>query len=500
MEIARREACAKFAEIVDWAMSCREATFMEFEKGLIVRISEPGRLLVSLFLWMRQEYWQGSENNVVEEGEKRQGLKPREFGTVFGKVKYWRTYLYREKKGGGRYPLDIELGIPWDGFSMQVRSLATRIATKMSYAQTVAVPGMFLHWSPCQKTVEEMVLGLGRHTGEWFKTVSAPKDDGDVLIIQIDGKGTPTATEGELNKRRGKRKKNPHPGSQRHRGRKARKLRGPKKRRKKGDKSKNAKMATVVVMYTLKRSADGLLEGPINKRVYASYAPKRHAFAYARREADKRGFTADSGKLIQIAADGDNDLELYAKEFFPGAIHTIDIFHAVEYIWKAAGSLYKEGGDELAQWAEEQKRHLYEGLAEKIVEEIDRRPSLLPKRGPGSKTKRETLEKTRNYLNNRLDKMDYKTLREQDLEISSGSVEGAVNYVIAKRFDNGGMRWIKERAEALLQLRCIEINGDWDDFISYVHDATRSQAQSMKENLFLKKKEAGSLPTYGIDG
>ena len=110
------------------------------------------------------------------------------------------------------------------------------------------------------------------------------------------------------------------------------------------------------------------------------------------------------------------------------------------------------------------------------------------------------METTRNYLNNRLDKMDYKTLREQDLEIGSGSVEGAVNYVIAKRFDNGGMRWIKERAEALLQLRCIEINGDWDEFISYVHDATHSQAQSMKENLFLKKKEAGSLPTYGIDG
>ena len=36
---------------------------MEFEKGLIVRISELGRLLVSLFLWMREEYGQRSENN-----------------------------------------------------------------------------------------------------------------------------------------------------------------------------------------------------------------------------------------------------------------------------------------------------------------------------------------------------------------------------------------------------------------------------------------------------
>ncbi len=46
--------------------------------------------------------------------------------------------------------------------------------------------------------------------------------------------------------------------------------------------------------------------------------------------------------------------------------------------------------------------------------------------------------------------MNYKELCEQDLEISSGAVKGAVNYVIAKRFDSGDMRWIKEQAEHLL--------------------------------------------------
>jgi len=72
------------------------------------------------------------------------------------------------------------------------------------------------------------------------------------------------------------------------------------------------------------------------------------------------------------------------------------------------------------------------------------------------------------YLNKRVDKMNYDELRERDLEISSGAVEGAVNYVIAKRFDSSGMRWVKERAEHLLQLRCIEVNGDWDAFINFV--------------------------------
>jgi hypothetical protein len=76
---------------------------------------------------------------------------------------------------------------------------------------------------------------------------------------------------------------------------------------------------------------------------------------------------------------------------------------------------------------------------------------------------------------------------------------GAVNYVIAERFDSGGMRWIKERAEPLLQLRCIEINGGWDKFISHVHDKTSAQAQLLKENFFSKSKEAAELPTYGLN-
>jgi hypothetical protein len=381
---------------------------------------------------------------------------------------------------------------------MRLRSYAVRLATKMSYAQCVAVLTSFFQWSPCQKTIEEMVLGFGKHTSEWFESAPAPEDDGEVLVIQIDSKATPTATEEELEKRRGERRENPFPGSQRHRGREARKLRGPKKRKKKGDKTKNGKMCTIVVMYTLRRSANGALLGPFNKKVYASYAPKRHAVCIARREANKRGFTEDSGKLVQIVTDGDNDLECYVTEIFPKAIHTIDVYHVVEYLWEAGGCLYKEGSAELTEWVEAMKKLLYSGRAEEIVEETGKKRALLP----GSeryKSKRDRLEKIISYLNKRLGKMGYDTLIEQDLEISSGTVEGAVNYVIAKRFDSGGMRWIKQRAEALLQLRCVEINGDWDAFISFVHDKTSRQAQLSKENFFLKSKKAADLPTYGLN-
>lgn len=485
------------AALIAWVLTSQTLTFHEFETQLVPQVLALGRLFVQLFLCQREEQFQTAQPQ-VEPGYQRQGPIARQVGPRFGKVRYWRTYFFRP--GGGYYPLDVALGLTSDGFSMAVRSCATRVATKVSYAQAVLLLTLFLRWSPAQGSIEGMVLGLGHHTGAWFAQAPAPQGDGEVLVIQIDSKATPTATDAELAKRRGPRPANPHPGSQRHRGRAARQQRGSKKRRQKGDKAKNGKMATIVVLYTLRRSADGTLEGPINKKVYASYAPKRHAVAIARREADKRGFGPGSGKRIQIVSDGDPDLERYIEEFFPAEVfpaaqHTIDVYHVVEYLWDAGACLYREGSPELTDWVEEQKAALYAGQVAEIITELDHRLAQLD---PHQTSVQERLEKIRAYLVKRQAKMDYQRLREEDLEISSGAVEGAVRYVIAQRFDCGGMRWIKERAEALLQLRCIEVNNDWEAFITFVHDTVRDQAQREHTNPSLKCTAPAPLPTYGL--
>jgi len=70
------------------------------------------------------------------------------------------------------------------------------------------------------------------------------------------------------------------------------------------------------------------------------FAPKRHVFAIARREADKRGFTRDSGKLLQLLTDGDEDLATYAQQYFPEASHTVDV---VPCSSSAASSLTTNG-------------------------------------------------------------------------------------------------------------------------------------------------------------
>jgi hypothetical protein len=152
------------------------------------------------------------------------------------------------------------------------------------------------------------------------------------------------------------------------------------------------------------------------------------------------------------------------------------------------------GSAELTEWVEAQKEALYKGCVGEVIDEIKRRLAMLSNIQEHCQ---ERLEKIKNYLEKRKDKMNYKSLRDQDLEILSGVVEGAVRYVISQRFDNGGMRWIKERAEALLQLRCIELNGTWDRFVSFVHERMKQQVEESKKTSPLTCSELTPLPIYG---
>ena len=87
------------------------------------------------------------------------------------------------------------------------------------------------------------------------------------------------------------------------------------------------------------------------------------------------------------------------------------------------------------------------------------------------------------------------TIIKQDLELGSGSVEGAVKNIIGKRCDHGGMRWIEERIEAIVQLRCIEANGDWDHFVAFVHDRMQAEAQRDGSRLRPQSSQPAELPS-----
>ncbi len=252
----------------------------------------------------------------------------------------------------------------------------------------------------------------------------------------------------------------------------------------------------MMVMYTLRRQPHGgLLLGPINKRYYASFAPKRHAVEIARREATARGFPPGTTRLVQIVTDGDNDLARYTAELFPDAIRTIDVMHVIEKLWDAGSSVHREGSPEHHAWVERQKDALYGGRAAAIVAEFEQQLASIPRTGPGNKFRREKLDEIRSYIDKRIQNMTYDNLLRQDLELGTGAVEGAIKNLMGRRMDHGGMRWIKERAEALLQLRCIDANGDWEAFAGRVHTMMRQTAVTKGARPRLQQRTTSPLPS-----
>ncbi len=465
-------------------LACAEhVSFRDAELAIRETVYAVGRVLLTIFLALREAHvvaklpagrvtWFGREY-------RRRPAIARNLATLFGPVRYWRTYMREVRAGGsGYHPVDLSLGLGADRFSWNVLSRAVRLATELSFASAQQVLGDFVPNAPSTEVIEQATLGFGAHAEAFFEVQPAPADDGEVLVIEIDGKAVPTATAHELAKRRGKRKPR-HAGAEasaRHRGRqkRARNPKGP--RRKKGDKSKNGKGGTMVVMYTLRRCGTRRLEGPLNKRHYVTFASKRRAFEVARREAIKRGFGPTSGRLVQLVTDGDDDLARLGAEYLPHAEHTIDVYHVIEKLWDAAGALFPEGSPEAKSWVDEQKQRLFEDDVEGILTEFDRRLALIAKTGPGTKSKRQRLHASRKYIAKRVDHIRYGSLRRRDLVIGSGIVEGAIKFVLAKRCDHGGMRWIKERVQAVAQLRCIAVNGDWEAFERFVHERQRTAA------------------------
>lgn len=433
-----------------------------------------GRLVVALFLLVRHQRLQERKQNYPGYRFSPPFIG-RTLRTIFGEVYYERAYWIRRHGKGGFHPLDAELGLTRDGFSPWVISLACRLTAYLSYAKTTLVLKAFLSWSPSTETVEQWALGVGRQASAYMASSPPfPEVDGEVLVIEVDGKAIPTATEEELKKRRGPRQ---HPQGcaccQRHRGQDKR--RGPakkgqkssKKRRKKGDKSKNGKSATLVAMYTLRQGADGKLHGPVNKRVWGSFASRKTMLAWIRDEATRRGFGPETTKKIQIVMDGEKCFAKRLRKLFRKAILTLDIRHVEERIWTAGRAFHLEGSEALAAWVKELRELLYQRGGKALVARLRKMRKEIACRGPGTKRKRTALDSLITYLEPRTKMMRYAKWLKQDLVIATGVIEGAVRYVIGERLDCSGMRWVKGKAEAILHLRCIEVNGLWDHFFAW---------------------------------
>jgi hypothetical protein len=384
-----------------------------------------------------------------------------EVGTRFGKVMFSRAVGHRlGGRGRADLPVDRDLGL-CAGFSLGTVTAITQLCAMLAFGNARRLFAEFHEWAPSPRATLRMVDAVGAEARGFLDTVAAPDDDGEVLVIQVDGRGAPMITATEAERRRQPRQK-PR-GTKRH-GRRRRRREHPRPRRKKGDKSKNAKVAFVGVLYTLRKTRHGF-EGPINKRLIATFESHEALFRQLHHHAVRRGY---GKKRSFFLADGSDHIWRWQEKLFPNAVSCIDWYHIVEKLWEAGGCLHSEGSEGLAAWVAEQQRRLRRGDLGVLATELSRAYAAIPITGPGNKGRRKRLLDIMKHFAEHRGRMRYAELRRQDLDIGTGAVEGAVRNLVGMRLDGPGMRWGRDRAELVLHLRCILLNGQWDAFCCYL--------------------------------
>jgi hypothetical protein len=469
---ARREVERAMDAARKWADTAERRSMFEFEGGLWTLLLALGRALVAVFL--ARQVARPRAATYVREGRTyvMGGMRETQIGTRFGKVAFERPMgrAQGDARAACDLPVDRELSL-CAGFSLGVVLAVVRLCAQMAFLSARDTFRQAHEWTPSPRAVLRMVDAVGDQARPFLEQASAPDDDGEVLVIQVDGRGAPMISEAEYRRRRQRRRN--ADGTRRH-ARRRRRREWPRKRRTKGKKSKNAKVAIVGVLYTLRRTPDGL-EGPVNKRLYATFESHEALFIWLRREADKRGY---GRKQSLFLADGSDHIWRLHKQYFPDAEACLDWYHVIEKVWKAGECMYREGSDELAAWVGQQAKKLRRGATRAVIDEIGRCFDAIPKTGPGNKGKRKRLLDIYWHFVEHQHRMKYRDLRRRDLDIGSGAVEGAVRNLVGIRLDGPGMRWSRGRSERLLHLRCILLNGQWDDFVAHLaaRDALKLRA------------------------
>lgn len=440
------------------------ASFFDFERRTWTALLALGRALVVLFLVRRAQRPRAVDYEHDRRKYRLGGERTTPLGTRFGKVDFTRPVGRRVHKRDTAVdlPVDRELGL-CSGFSLGVLAAMTRLCAQMAFASARATFASTYEWTPSPRATLRMVDTVGVEARTFLEQCPAPEDDGEILVLQVDGGGAPMISERE-HARRCRRRTAAKRGVPRRHQRRQRRKQYPRVRRTKGKKSKNAKIAVVGVVYTLRRTAKGM-EGPVNKRIIATFESHEALFVWLHREAMKRGY---GRKRTLFLADGCEHIWRLQERYFPDAEPCIDWYHVVEKIWSAGECLHPEGSAELHAWVARQIDRLRNGSAYSVIMALEQHLATTPRTGPGNKGRRERLAKALKYLRDNVHRMPYQRWREDDLDIGSGAVEGAVRNLVRVRLDGPGMRWGRERAERVLHLRCVLINGQWDAFTQYL--------------------------------
>jgi hypothetical protein len=367
-----------------------------------------------------------------------QELRSKPVLTAVGRVEVSRPYYLCPYCHNGQFPLDVALDIenkecspgvrrmlavvgqeaPFDHGRQQMKSLADLEVTSKAVERTAESIGEDIAARQQQQIQRAMQLDLPMVVGK-----PAP-----ILYVLLDGTGVPVVkkeTEGRAGKKAGE------PAH-----------------------TREAKLGCVFTQ--TKWDAEGY---PIRDPDSTSYTGAIEiAEEFGKRlylEAWNRGWSRAEKKVV--IGDGAEWIWNIAQQHFPGAIQIVDLFHARQHVWDLARKLFPLDKAARESWITIEQGHLDEGKIEELV------CSLRTIQVADRDLAEEILTQAE-YFDKNAERMRYPKFREQHLFVGSGVIEAGCKTVIGARLKQSGMFWTVRGANAILALRCCQMNGEFEDY------------------------------------
>jgi len=435
----------------------------QVERGLFSRLLAIGFVLLEAFV---AKFGRGDACETVERAgrtlRRSAELHPRRYVSIFGELKIERfVYAVRPKQKIEHVPVDEQLGLPQGECSYVLEDWLQKLCVKDSFDEGVQTLHDWLGVKLNVRIAESINRRMAQHAESYRESQPPPpaEAEGKILVLAGDGKGVPMRRPLEARI-------------------------GQSKRRGKGEKKNKKQMSYVGAVYTIDpfcRTPDDVIDEvyreecakdrpqPKHKRVWVEMTQQREdalangktrLFAQLGVEVEQRDI--DQNKPIVCLMDGERALWAAMRQWLPErTVGILDLYHVMEYIWKAAHCFHAEKSDAAEDFVTARLRLLLEGKVGYLVGGLRRKLAQLN----GAKQKR--LLKVIGYLENNRQHMRYDEYLATGYPIGSGVIEGACRHVVKDRMELSGMRWTVEGAQAMLHLRSIYLNSDWKEFDEY---------------------------------
>jgi hypothetical protein len=472
-EAAREAFAASYARVdtvVEWLCGPQAAqmTHAQLEDRLHTDGLAVLRQLLQDSLDLRAEREQRLVDVTDADGVARSGAEyghERDLATVFGQVRVARI-AYRSRGRANLHPADAALNLPAEKHSHGLRRLAAIEATRGSFDAAAAGIERATGVRVGKRQVEELTVRAAIDV-DAFYTARDPgrAADTDVLGLTADAKGIvmrPDALREPTAKAAVSRKLT------------TRLSRGEKRFRK-----RMAEVGAVCDITPVPRTVADILPPPDAPRGSARPAPRtRTTWLHASVSTDAAAvITAmfdeatrrdpEHRRTWVALVDGNRHqidrIRVESRAHKVSVPIVVDFVHVLEYVWAAAWCFFAEGDRAAETWVREHARRILHGQAG-IVAAAIRRTATNRDLSP---EQRRNADRCATYLLNNKRHLDYPTALARGWPIATGVIEGACRYLVKDRMDITGARWGLPGAEAILKLRALISNGDFDAYWTF---------------------------------